>query len=108
MAQISHSAITVIGNSLDQHCYAMRCVTFIHDLFKGRTIFIFTRTTPDGALDILFWHILSASFIYSETQTKVRIGVTTTLASGKYNFTSKTRKDCATLGISRAFFTLDG
>ena len=66
-------AVAVVGERLDHDCRTARPVAFIADRF---VIFrLAARRLLDGALDIVFRHVLGACILDSESQTRILFGI---------------------------------
>jgi hypothetical protein len=85
----------------------MRSVTFEGEFFEHSSIFVFAGAFLDGALDIVFGHVLGAGFFNGETQTEVGIGVTA-FAGGNGDFTRQAGEDGAAFGIGSTLFSFNG
>ena len=67
VADISNGAVAVLGNAFDHQRDALGPVAFIHDLFKNCTVFGFTGTALDSAIDAVFWHVVGTCLINGQT-----------------------------------------
>jgi len=85
--EVGHCAIAVFGHAFDDYSHAVGAITFVHDLFVYVAIFAVAGAALDGAFDVIFRHVLSASFFNSNAEPGVAVRVAAAFARSHNDFT---------------------
>ena len=106
MAHIGDGAGFVVGQAVHHQRRAADAVAFVAqlDIFHA---FQIARTFVDGALHVVFGHIVFGGFFQSQAQARVGAGIAAAHAGCNGDFFNQTGEDFAAFGILTGFFMLD-